>query len=113
MKLSDTNLFSGFTKDIENGFCHLDYIFALAKKFNKKAEEEYQQARKTLANNYIYHIMHDHNISNRKKLQAIKTLSKKNRYVTFCHYKVLLFKERLRKSRILTVRLNNHSNGGN
>ena len=95
MKISDSNLLSTCTEDIENSFEHLRILYKLSGKFSINSKEEYQNAVDALPDNYIYHMMKRKGISNKQRLLMIKSLTKQNSIKVFCYFKCLLLKERI------------------
>lgn len=95
LKISDSNLLSNFTDDIENSFEHLRVLYKLSDKFSINSKEEYQNAVDALPDNYIYNMMKRKDVSNKQKLLKIKTLTKQNSIKVFCYFKYILLKERI------------------
>ncbi len=100
-KLTDTNLFSGFSDDIDNGFEHLKIIRKLAGKYNQQADMEYEFSRQALCENYIYHICKDKKMSKSEKIKKVKTFCPDYGTIDYLRTKSILIKERIARIPIL------------
>lgn len=105
MKISDTNLFSNFIKDIENGYGNLKSIYELEKKYNKKADYDFDCAMKNQKENYCYHIMRDNSMSEIEKIRLARSFIPDFCWKDYLKHKLNFFKEKV-------VRLSRYANNG-
>ena len=93
MKISESNLLSNFTDDIESGFENLRVILGLEKRYNDDAEKNYFIAYNSLKENYIYHIARNMNMSKSEKLKKIRSFFPEYSNVDYIKSKILILKE--------------------
>ncbi len=96
-KLTNSNLFAGFSNDTKNGFKNLELVYKLAKTHNPNAENEYSDAKQTLRNNYIYHIIKEKKPSVLKKMKMIKCLASNFSILDYFCWYLRIQKEKLSK----------------
>ena len=95
MKISESNLLSNFTDDIESGFENLRVILGLEKRYNDDAEKNYSIAYNSLKENYIYHIVRDQSMSRAEKLRKIRAFAPDYGNVDYIKSIIMILKEKV------------------